>query len=130
MPELREAYDGTPEAVASARHAVSRFARQVGADHVTVGDIALAVSEVCSNVVLHAYREPGAEAPVTVQAEQTDHSMRLHVMDHGGGMAPRPDSPGLGFGIPLISHLADVVEVRTPPSGGTEICMEFSWSEA
>jgi hypothetical protein len=42
-------------------------------------------------------------------------------------MAPRDDSPGLGLGLPLIRHLADQFDHRSPPNGvGTELWMRFT----
>jgi len=40
-------------------------------------------------------------------------------------MAPRVDSPGLGLGLPLITALADEVEVVSSEEGGTEITIVF-----
>ena len=49
----------------------------------------------------------------------------IHVTDHGAGMRPRPDSPGLGLGLPLISQMTHRFEVHEPPGGGTALCMRF-----
>ena len=39
-------------------------------------------------------------------------------------MTPRPDSPGLGLGLPLIANLSDNLEIRDGPDGrGTELVM-------
>jgi serine/threonine-protein kinase RsbW/stage II sporulation protein AB (anti-sigma F factor) len=40
-------------------------------------------------------------------------------------MRPRPDSPGLGLGLPLIARLSASLEVATAESGGTRLCMSF-----
>ena len=47
------------------------------------------------------------------------------VEDDGRGMVPRPDSPGLGLGLPLIATVSDRFETHTTPSGGTKLCMWF-----
>jgi len=44
-------------------------------------------------------------------------------------MVPRPDSPGLGFGLPLIGRVADRVELSSVDDHGTEVCMRFGLSE-
>jgi signal transduction histidine kinase len=49
----------------------------------------------------------------------------IAVLDDGLGISPRPDSPGLGLGMPLIANLAENLEVRTRPEGGTEVRMRF-----
>lgn len=41
-------------------------------------------------------------------------------------MRPRIDSPGAGLGLPLITHVADELEVATPPDGGTRVRMRFT----
>ena len=46
------------------------------------------------------------------------------VTDEGGGMLPRPDSPGLGLGLPLIVELATSVDIDST-GGGTRVAMEF-----
>jgi serine/threonine-protein kinase RsbW/stage II sporulation protein AB (anti-sigma F factor) len=50
--------------------------------------------------------------------------LRIVIADSGIGMTPRTDSPGLGLGLPLISQLADSIQVRTAEDG-TEIHMSF-----
>ena len=58
-------------------------------------DIALAVTEACTNVVVHAYegREPGE---IKVEVDRLEDSVRVLVTDSGYGLRPRPDSPGSG----------------------------------
>ena len=38
---------------------------------------------------------------------------------------PRPDSPGLGLGLPLIATLAESLELGTGPDDETEVRMTF-----
>lgn len=47
------------------------------------------------------------------------------VRDEGKGIAPRPDSPGLGLGLPLIASLAESVQLRREESEHTEVQMTF-----
>lgn len=118
-----------PESVAPLRRAASRMARECGASDRQVSDIALAVSEACTNVVIHAYREePGRLA---LAAEAVDGSVRFEISDEGDGLTPRADSPGLGLGLPLIARLTERFEVRPGPTGrGTTVCMSFRLDEA
>jgi serine/threonine-protein kinase RsbW len=128
MPEMREVYEATAESVGRARHAVRAFVEQRGAHEHVTSAIALAVSEACTNVVVHAYRESSSPGEIIVSATELDNEFEVQVADRGMGMTPRIDSPGIGMGLPLISRLASVVETRASEAGGTEICMRFSRS--
>ena len=45
--------------------------------------------------------------------------------DEGTGMVPRPDTPGLGLGMPLIATVSSRFDVRTTLQGGTRLCIWF-----
>ena len=116
-----------PDSVSSARRLVSNWLRSAmpGAD-VLHGDVALAVSEACTNVVMHAYPD-GDAGGFRVVADREGECVQVTVSDCGGGMVPRPDSPGLGLGLPLIASLTDLVEVRPAHvAPGTVVAMSFS----
>lgn len=114
------------ENVAPLRHAVVDLAEKCGADEEVRTDLALAVGEACANVVVHAY-PPGDVGPLVLHAEVRDGEIAISVVDQGQGMTPRPDSPGLGLGLPLIANLSDKLEIRDGPGGvGTDLCMVFS----
>ncbi len=118
-----------PDNVAALRHAVVELAGRLGAGEEVCTDIALAVGEACANVVVHAY-PPGDVGPLIVHAAQQHGrttELVVTVIDQGQGMVPRPDSPGLGLGLPLIANLADRLEISDGPDGaGTELVMAFS----
>lgn len=88
-------------------------------------DVALAVGEVCANVVVHAYRDrtPGAFV-LDIHAEADE--LKVRVVDDGCGLAPRNDSPGAGYGLPLVAAIASSLELRPSPTGGTDVRMTFS----
>ena len=44
----------------------------------------------------------------------------------GRGMSPRPDSPGLGVGLPLVGRIANRVDITAAAGGGTLVSMCFS----
>ena len=115
------------ESVAPLRHAVVELAMGAGADDKVRTDVALAVGEACANVVVHAY-PPGDVGPLIVQAAVVeDREMVVTVIDQGQGMTPRPDSPGLGLGLPLIANLSDRLEIQEGPDGvGTQLEMVFA----
>ena len=118
-----------PDNVAAIRHAVVDLAGKLGAPDEVRTDVALAVAEACANVVVHAY-PPGDVGPLIVHAERSgpkdDPELIVTVTDQGQGMVPRPDSPGLGLGLPLIANLADRLEISDGQDGvGTELVMAF-----
>ncbi|HEX2588635.1 MAG TPA: ATP-binding protein [Gaiellales bacterium] len=109
------------------RHAVAGFldGHSVGGDQAS--DMLLAVTEACTNVVQHAYRDEAvADAEIEVWAELADAVVTITVRDQGGGFAPRVDSPGLGLGLPVIAALTTTVEIRPSPPSGTEVVMTFA----
>lgn len=130
MPELDGTFLAQPSCIAQARASVAGWLRASMPDQdLLIADVALAVSEACTNAVVHAYRDDdpmAREASFRVVAENDGDSVRVTVSDHGGGMRPRSDSPGLGFGLPLIASLSDAVETGPPAQGtGTVVTMRF-----
>ena len=107
-----------------ARHAASAFAESVGAD---ADAVAVAVSETVTNAVMHAYRD-GGQGEVELVADRNGTHMNVCVVDEGAGMTPNPDSPGLGFGLAMVTSLADEVGIESTPGGGTRMRMRFSLS--
>lgn len=122
---MRNGYPATAAFVPLARNATARFVRNLGVEESVTQAVALAVSEACSNVVLHAYREHEEPGRMTVLVENGEGSLCVTVLDDGLGIAPRPDSPGLGMGLPLISHLTDGLELRSGLDGGSAVSMRF-----
>jgi anti-sigma regulatory factor (Ser/Thr protein kinase) len=104
---------------------VRNFLSARGADPGALSDILLAVSEVVTNCVVHGYRER-AGGEVAIEAHHRADTVTLSVADHGSGMAPRPDSPGLGLGLPLVGSLAKRVDIEAPAGGGTQVRMSFA----
>ena len=95
-PDLEITLPARAENVAVVRHAVGGLGEVLEVDDQTLSDIKLAVTEACTNVV-----------------------------DRGRGIVPRPDSPGLGLGLPLIATLAESLELGTGRSEETEVRMTF-----
>jgi serine/threonine-protein kinase RsbW len=117
-------FEACATSVALIRRAATDWARERHADERTLQNIALAVSEAASNVVVHAYRE-SAPGDILLEMSADAGGLCIAVLDDGLGISPRPDSPGLGLGMPLIANLAENLEVRTRPEGGTEVRMRF-----
>lgn len=114
-----------PDSIAVIRQTVSGICEALGADSRTVGDIKLAATEACTNVVLHAYagRDAGT---IEIDAYAAEDELRLLVRDHGAGMTPAPMAEGLGLGLPLIAALTSTLTIVEPEDGGTEVSMTFS----
>lgn len=116
-----------PSAVPLARAALAELAEREGVPEAVRSALALAVTEACANVVLHAYLDAEAPGVFEVRAWKTDAVLFVEVADDGRGMVPRIDSPGLGLGLPLIAQMADVVEIRTRPERrGLVLRMQFN----
>jgi anti-sigma regulatory factor (Ser/Thr protein kinase) len=122
----RWVFRAIPEAAAEARRATRQVAERAGAD---ASAIVLCVSEAVANAVMHAYRHRGEPGAVEVEARRPVGSLCLAVRDRGTGMAERDDSPGAGFGLGLISSLAEGVAVRRVEPSGTEVVMRFPIDE-
>lgn len=115
--------------IAIVRHAFGALGEAYALDTQTLSDIRLAVTEACTNVVVHAYPD-GHEGPMEVAATLLGDELTVVVRDQGEGIAPRPDSPGLGLGLPLIASLAESVQLGRDGDDHTEVRMTFSLSDA
>ena len=124
-PVFRLKRPATRDAPEVFRQEIVRFASGAGASDVAVSAVKLAISETVTNAVVHAFvgRDPGA---VCVEARVVEDGLIVIVCDDGSGMSPRPDSPGLGLGLPLIANVADDVRVGDCGGRGTRVSMRFS----
>jgi serine/threonine-protein kinase RsbW len=114
-----------PSTVRELRRRAIAFASAAGASRELTDAVALAVSEIVTNAVMHAYvgREPG---PVAVQCRTDGERMSVRVIDEGAGLAARDDSPGIGHGLATVGALAQALEITSKPDGsGTVVTMSF-----
>ncbi len=127
-PDLELSLPAQAENIALVRHAFGALGEVLDLDEQLLSDIRLAITEACSNVVVHAYadRPPG---PLDVCATLENDELTVIVRDEGPGIAPHPDSPGLGLGLPLIASLANSVQLGRDERERTEVCMTFSLSQ-
>jgi serine/threonine-protein kinase RsbW len=128
-PDLELTLPARAENVAVVRHAFGGLGDVVDMPEQTLADIKLAVTEACTNVVVHAYPE-GQEGPLDVSARIGADHLEVVIRDQGQGILPRPDSPGLGLGLPLIATLADSLELGRGPADETEVRMTFQLADA
>jgi anti-sigma regulatory factor (Ser/Thr protein kinase) len=127
MSSLRWRFPAAPQSVADARHAARIAAHSYGFDGAMIDAIALCVSEAVTNAVVHAYRDHPEPGAIEMEARKPDSFICIYVRDDGSGMVPRTDSPGSGFGLPMIAELASDVSIRSggPDAPGTELAMRF-----
>jgi|tagenome__1003787_1003787.scaffolds.fasta_scaffold19914924_1 serine/threonine-protein kinase RsbW len=128
--ELRVHTTATAEEVAGIRRAVLASAEAYGAGPALRTDIALAVSEACANVVMHAYLDAPAPGPLVVEAQRADGRFVVTVSDEGSGIAPRSHSPGLGLGLALIGRLTQRLEITNQDPVGARVTMTFAAAAA
>ncbi len=119
--EVRLELPCEPASVGVARHGVAALAARLG---VAVDDVKIAVSEAVGNAILHAYRR-GRRGAIRVFARAERGRLLVTVTDEGIGMAPNPESQGLGIGIPLITKVCEDVRFSSSERG-TTVSMSFA----
>jgi anti-sigma regulatory factor (Ser/Thr protein kinase) len=98
-------------------------------DAAVLADMKMAVSEACTNVVVHAYDDDDAGV-LEVEMTADDEGLTIIVRDHGAGLqrrTARASAPALGLGLPLIAALSDAFELRGSAGTGTEVRMTFHY---
>jgi serine/threonine-protein kinase RsbW len=115
------------QTVPVARHIVRNAMEQVGVEVTCVDDMELALSEACTNVLVHS--GPGDQYVVRLDLE--DRLGLIRVIDVGRGF----DSAGLqaggtlpederGRGLGLMQALVDRVDFTSRPEAGTIVTLE------
>ena len=127
-PDLELKLPARAENVAVVRHAFGGFAEALSVDQQTLADIKLAITEACTNVVIHAY-DDDENGSLEVDASIDARRLTVVIRDQGRGIVPRPDSPGLGLGLPLIATLAESLELGKDDADRTEVRMTFALDE-
>jgi anti-sigma regulatory factor (Ser/Thr protein kinase) len=122
-PDFELTLPARAENVAVVRHAFGGLGDALDVPDHALADVKLAVTEACTNVVVHAY--PEGDGPMAVSAGLHGGALVVVVADEGRGILPRPDSPGLGLGLPLIATLATSLELGTNDRDETEVRMIF-----
>jgi serine/threonine-protein kinase RsbW len=116
--------------IAVVRHAFGALGEAFAVSEEILANIRLAVTEACTNVVVHAYPDDH-EGPLDVAATLLDEDrLEVVVRDEGPGIGPRADSPGLGLGLPLIVSLTESVQLGRAADNCTEVRMVFPLSPA
>ncbi|CAA9472837.1 MAG: hypothetical protein AVDCRST_MAG38-1430 [uncultured Solirubrobacteraceae bacterium] len=127
-PEVRLSMPARAEGVSVVRQALSGVADALDFDEAVVADMKMAVTEACTNVVVHAYEQD--EGMLEVDMLTAEDALTIAVRDHGAGIHPRNSArrtPALGLGLPLIAALSDAFELRGSSGEGTEVRMTFAY---
>jgi serine/threonine-protein kinase RsbW len=127
-PEVVLNMPARAEGVGVVRQALAGMADALAFDHDVLSDMKMAVTEACTNVVVHAYEEDAGQLEVQMVAGEED--LTIIVRDHGTGIQPKPartEPPALGLGLPLIAALSDAFELRGSAGQGTEVRMTFAY---
>jgi serine/threonine-protein kinase RsbW len=130
-PEVLLTMPARPEGVGVVRQALAGMADALDFDASVLADMKMAVTEACTNVVVHAYDEDSGVLEVEMLADEA--GLTIVVRDHGSGIQPRParsEPPALGLGLPLIAALSDSFELRGSAGQGTEVRMTFSYARS
>ncbi len=120
---LSRSYPALAESVPCARTAVTGLAADAGADDERLEAIRLAVSEAFTNAVRHAY--PDGRGLVHVTAVVAEGMLTLLIADDGCGLRRSSRTPGLGWGLALISDASDSFTLTERADGGTEARISF-----
>ncbi|HEY2200665.1 MAG TPA: ATP-binding protein [Solirubrobacteraceae bacterium] len=127
-PDIELALPARAANIAVVRHAFGALGEALAVDEQILSNIRLAVTEACTNVVVHAYPD-GEEGQLEILATLQEEKLVVVVRDEGPGIGPRPDSPGLGLGLPLIASLTESVQLgRDDEDKRTEVRMTFPLS--
>jgi anti-sigma regulatory factor (Ser/Thr protein kinase) len=119
--------------IALVRQVLSGIADGIGVDPALTADMKIAITEACTNVVMHAY--PDQPGPVEISIERLGVNLAVGVRDAGIGFRPlapfdaatdpEAQPPTVGFGLALIASLSDEFGIVSGPNG-TEVKMVFA----
>jgi anti-sigma regulatory factor (Ser/Thr protein kinase) len=116
-----------PESVAVVQQALGGLAAELGLDALEANDLTTAVTEVCNNVVLHAYE--GTRGPLEVAVHVLAGALEVVVCDRGIGIRPHlgeRTQPHTGLGMPIVHALTQRLVFSKRDGGGTEVRMLFT----
>jgi anti-sigma regulatory factor (Ser/Thr protein kinase) len=129
-PTVRLVLPALPANVALVRQALAGLTDELGVEPARAADMKIALTEACTNVVVHAYGDDPGPLEVAMLVEHG--RLVLSVRDRGGGLHPLPgrdEGAPLGFGLALIASLSDEVGL-VGGRHGTEVRIAFALSSA
>ena len=143
MGTVEVTFSPLPAHVRTARLVATAVARRSGVDEALLDEVRLAVGEACSRAV-EAHRRHCPAEPVRIEMTDQDERFVVTVSDHAPTATGRPAAPAAasdsaghdragydggsaipaGFGLAVISGLADDVRVMSTSSG---VSVRMSW---
>lgn len=122
MIELQVRAPATATWVPGLRHVVAHALRIHGLGEGGLSpDVALAVTEACSNTVRHAY--PTGPGEITLEMHLASDTLTIVISDEGVGLDAETPNAGAGFGLTLIRALSEA-SIHSQP-GRTRLEMRF-----
>jgi anti-sigma regulatory factor (Ser/Thr protein kinase) len=130
IANVRLRLSNAAESVAVVQQALGGLAAELGLDALEANDLNTAVTEVCNNVVLHAYE--GTRGPLEVAVRVLAGALEVAVSDRGIGIRPHlgeRTQPHTGLGMPIVHALTQRLVFSKRDGGGTEVRMLFTTPE-
>jgi anti-anti-sigma factor len=130
VPALHLELPGELTSVTTARHSFAAWLDQIDAAAEDRNDLQLAVAEIVTNAIEHAYL-PGRPGVVELRAAlRDDGSLECQITDHGSWRMPEPSATGRGHGLMVAGQVVDQLQVSLPPpasappgAGGTLVTL-------
>ncbi|HJW36595.1 MAG TPA: ATP-binding protein [Actinomycetes bacterium] len=115
------------QTVPVARHIVRNAMEQVGVEETCIDDVELALSEACTNVLLHS--GPGDQFVVRLDLEDRLGVLRIIDVGHGFDSAKAQATDDLveavrGRGLGVMQAVVDRVDLTSRPEAGTIVTLE------
>ena len=117
-----------PQAMYIVRALVESISAKIGFQSEERDKLVLAVDEVCTNVIKHAYSNSGRDEKIVITFKVSLDCLEIAIRDFGSRADPatfrgrdlNDVRPG-GLGTHLIKSAVDKIEYDNPPGGGTRL---------
>jgi anti-anti-sigma factor len=128
VPALHLELPGELTSVTTARRAFVAWLDQIDAAALDRNDLQLAIAEIVTNAVEHAYL-PDRPGVVELRAAlRDDGNLECQITDHGNWRVPDPSATGRGHGLMVAGQVVDQMQISLPPraaappgTGGTVV---------
>jgi anti-anti-sigma factor len=115
MPALHLELPGEVTSVTAVRRAFGAWLDQVDPAAEDRGDLQLAITEIVTNAIEHAY-PPGRPGPIEFQAVLCDDgNLECQITDHGSWQVPDVSTADRGHGLMVAAQVVDQLHISQPP---------------